>query len=350
MRVAHLQIIAEHIVIRYLQAGYARTLHLPLLDVQQVILALVSDMPQFVQFGVHPFGNHPALVHHKRRVVLYLAGDAVADGGAEVQLLPYPPERLVRGMFARPFDGLDGLQGRAELHHITRGHPPHRHLGDDTLQVAHQVQLLPYQLTELRFTEEIIHHVQPLIDGFLVLQRKKQPTPHQTGPHRRDGVVYHVQERLPPFRQRVQQLQVAHGEFIQTHITLLLYPGDGCDMPRLRVLGHVQILQDGTGGHNAALQMVDAESLKVFYLKMLQELFHCRAFGEDPVVQLESKELGAEISLEQVALPTLEKHFLRGKVAQKLVHIFHAALGRKELSRTDVQKSHAAGFHSEMHG
>ena len=239
--VAHLQIVAEHVVVGYFQARNARALRLSLLDLQQIVLSFVGNVAQFVQFGVHAFGYHPTLVYQERRVVLYLAGDAVADGGAQVQLLPYLPQRGISGMLAGRLDRFHGLQGGAELHHVARRHSSHRHFGDDALQVAHLVQLLSGQLPEFGLTEKIVHHVEPPADGLFVFQGKQKPAPQQAGTHRRDGVVHHAQERLSPLGQRTQQLQIAHGELVQTNIALFLDARNGSDMPYLAVLRHLEI-------------------------------------------------------------------------------------------------------------
>ena len=194
MCVAHFQIITKHIVIRYLQARNAGTLRFPLLNLQQIILSLESDVAQFVQFRVHPIGNYPSLVDQQRRIVLNFAGDTVTDGSTEIQLPPYPSERLILSMFTGCLNWFYRLKSCFQLHHITRGNPPHGHFGNDALQVAHQVQLPVYQFLKLRFAKKIIHHVKPLVDALFIPQRKQQPTPQQPRTHRSNRMVYHTQK------------------------------------------------------------------------------------------------------------------------------------------------------------
>ena len=48
IRVAHLEIIAKHVVIAYLQRRDARLLSLTLLNLQQIVLTTISNLSQFV--------------------------------------------------------------------------------------------------------------------------------------------------------------------------------------------------------------------------------------------------------------------------------------------------------------
>ena len=82
MRIPHFQIIPEDIVIGNLQARDSGEFRFPLLYLQQIILTFKSYMAKLVQFPVYSFGYHSPLVDQQRRVVLYFAGYAVADGSA----------------------------------------------------------------------------------------------------------------------------------------------------------------------------------------------------------------------------------------------------------------------------
>ena len=72
MRVTHLNIVTEHIVISNFQAGNAGQLTFTLLYFEQIILAGKSYLPQFVQFRIHPVCYHTAFIHQQRRIILNL--------------------------------------------------------------------------------------------------------------------------------------------------------------------------------------------------------------------------------------------------------------------------------------
>ena len=85
-------------------------------------------MPQLVQFCIHTVANHASFGNQLWRVVLYLAGYPVSQALAQVQPLPYPLQRLVIGIETGGLNGLQGLQGRLQLHYFTRRHSPHGYL------------------------------------------------------------------------------------------------------------------------------------------------------------------------------------------------------------------------------
>ena len=171
-------------------------------------------MAQFVQFCVYTIANDATFGYELWRVVLYLAFYPVANALAEVQLLPYPLERLVVGIETGRLDGLQSLQGRLQLYHFTWRHTAHGGFRDDALQVANAMQLVVDTLTEVWFTIVILHDVQTLVDGLFVLQREHHPTAQHTSTHSRHRMVDDVEQRLTVVLHRVQQLQRVYGKLI----------------------------------------------------------------------------------------------------------------------------------------
>ena len=55
-------------------------------------------------------------------------------------------------------------------------------------------------------------------------------------------------------------------------------------MADVRVLGNLQVLHDGTCRHDAALQVLHAETLQALGTKMFQEFLSGRLLGKHPVV------------------------------------------------------------------
>ena len=98
MCISYLDVIAEHVVVGYFQAGDARQFTFALLYLQQIILARVSNVAQFVQLLIDSVGNHSSLVDQQRRIIVYFLGNLVADGSAEVQLFSYFSQAFVVGI------------------------------------------------------------------------------------------------------------------------------------------------------------------------------------------------------------------------------------------------------------
>ena len=158
--------------------------------------------------------------------MVYLSFDAVAQLFTDVQLLAQPLQVLVVGSLAGSLDGLQGCQGHLQLQHLARRDASNGHLRDDALQVADAVQLVIDALTELRLAIVVIHDVKPLVDGFLVFQREHQPSAQHSASHRAHRLVDHIEQRLAVFLHRMDQLQRADGELVETDILILLNARD----------------------------------------------------------------------------------------------------------------------------
>ena len=206
IRITHFQVVAEDVIVAYLQALYARQLGLALLNLQQVVLAAVGNVAQLVELLVHTVADDAALLHQLWRVGLNLALNTVAERLAEIQPLANALQGVVLGVETGRLDGVDGLQGRLQLDNLARRNAPHGHLRDDALEVANAVQLLVDTLAELRLAVVILHNVQALVDGPLVLQREHEPAAQQAAAHRRDRLVDHIEQRLAVFLHGLNQL------------------------------------------------------------------------------------------------------------------------------------------------
>ena len=62
--------------------------------------------------------------------------------------------------------------------------------------------------------------------------------------------------------------------------------------------------------------MLDAESLEILNLEMLDEFFPGKRFGESPVVELEGAVFGAENAFKLTTQSVLKEYLLRTKVDQ----------------------------------
>ena len=244
----------------------------------------------------------------------------------------------------------DSLQGHFQSDYLAGRNTSYGYFGDNAFQVAYQVQLLFNHSLELRLPEEILHHVQPSVNGLHILQGEYHPTLQQAGPHRADCFIYHIQQAAAAVVHAAHQLQAAHRKLIQTDVLIFLYTCQRGDMSYLRMLRHNEVLQDSPRSDDTVFEMLHAESLQVFHFKVFQQFLAGGGFRKHPVVQLESEELAAEVSFEHQPLATLEKHLFGGKVVQQLVHIVERSFRRQKFARRYVQESHTAGTLTEMNG
>ena len=87
-------------------------------------------------------------------------------------------------------------------------------------------------------------------------------------------------------------------------------------MPDLGMLRHDEILQDGSRSDDTILEMLYTKTFQILRFKMLQKFLPGGGLCKYPVVQLESKELTSEISLEHPPLTTFKKYFFGREVIQ----------------------------------
>ena len=106
-------------------------------------------------------------------------------------------------------------------------------------------------LTELWLTIIILHDVKTRINRLLVFQRKYQPTTQQATTHGAHRLVNHVEQRLAIFLHRMNELQTANRELIQTHKLIFLDAGNTGNMTDLCMLSLFKILQNGPCSYHA---------------------------------------------------------------------------------------------------
>ena len=108
------------------------------------------------------------------------------------------------------------------------------------------MNLLIDALAEIWLAIVILHNVQALIDGLLILQREYQPATQQTASHRAHCLVDDIQQRLAIILHRMNQFQTADRKLVQSHVPILFDAGYRSDMSYLGMLCLFEILQDGS--------------------------------------------------------------------------------------------------------
>ena len=306
-------------------------------------------MAQVVQFAVHPIGNHAPLVQQDGWRRLQFPLNAVAQWDAGIQPLAKAVQALAVRLQTQVLDRLNRLQCLHQLHHLARIHSAHSHLARYALQVANLVQQFLDAVPQVRLLEEVFHHVLSLHDGLHVLQRKHHPSPQHPRSHRTHRLVDDRQQAVTPLVHRAEQFEAPHRKLVHPHIAVLLYLTDAANVADVCVLCLLQIEQHRTSRHHPILQVFHAITLQVLCAEVGQEFLAGRLVGVNPVVQFEGEELAAEIAFKHRPLAALEQHLLRPEVRQEFIHIVRRTLRTEELTRRDVEQSHATGRLAEMH-
>ena len=174
--VAHLKIVAEAIVVAYLQTLDTCLLRLALLDTEQVFLSVVVYIAQRVQFAVHSVGDDVRTPLYCRRIRQNLLLDTLAHFAAEVYLLAQ--QMQIRVIF-RPEADLANRhqcpQGCGKLHHLTRADTSCGDLAHNTFHILNLLNLLPQQIACLGVAEEILYHRLAVAYRAHIFQRECHP-------------------------------------------------------------------------------------------------------------------------------------------------------------------------------
>ena len=278
IRVAYLHIVAEHVVESDLQTLNAGACDLAFLDLEQIVLARGLDVAQFVELRVHPVGNHLSFVHRQRRIVAQFALDALAQGGASVQLFADVANTLLRRLLTSVFQHHHRLQCAAQLLHLARVDATRRHLRHDAFQVAHLAELHFAEFAEFRFAEKVLHAVQSALDVLHRPQREEHPTSHQARPHGRKRAVEHGEQRSAVAVVGRNQFEIANRELVESHIALFLNAGDAGDVLNVVVLRLLEISENRPRRRGGCVEMIDAEAFEVLHVEVLEHLGARRSF------------------------------------------------------------------------
>ena len=175
--VAHLHIVAEHVVETDFQTLDAGALDFAFLHAEQVVLAGALDVPQFVELRIHPMPDDPAFGHQQRRVAAEFALNAGAQFGAGVELLTDGADALLRGSHTDVFENDHRFQCQPQLLHFAWVDASRGHFRDDALQVAHLREFEVTEFAEVRCAEKVLHAVLPLHDVGHGAEGEEKPAP-----------------------------------------------------------------------------------------------------------------------------------------------------------------------------
>ena len=121
--IAHLDVVAEDVVVADFQRRDARRLALALLDAREVVLAVQGDAAQVVQLGIDAVGDDAALLYLVvLRVGVDLAGNALAHLLQGVDPVGQLVQPLAVGGFHRRLEQLERRERVLELHQLAGRH------------------------------------------------------------------------------------------------------------------------------------------------------------------------------------------------------------------------------------
>ena len=118
----------------------------------------------------------------------------------------------------------------------------------------------------------------------------------------------------------------------------------------LRMQRLFQVLQNGTAGYDAVLQVLHAKAFQRLHVKVLQQLLVCRLVSKHPVIEFERAVAGTKQALEVLLARAVVEHLLGLYVGEQLLYVVVGAFACEELTRRDVEERDATGSFSEVYG
>ncbi len=224
MGVGYLDIITEYVVVSDFKRGYTRGFAFAHLQPCQIVFALVCDCAQLVEFTVNAVADNVASGGRTSGIVGYFAGNAFLYRFAGIQLLANGFELRHLGFDAHAAYFHYGAQGVAHLKQLARRYTFAGYFGDEALKVAYRFELVGYVVAQFGVLEKILHHIKAFVDWFGVAQRQLKPAAQQTRAHRSDGAVYDAQQAFTVGVERLEKLEVAYCEAVETHRLAFVYP------------------------------------------------------------------------------------------------------------------------------
>ena len=120
MRIAHLDVITEHIIKSHLQRRDAGRFALALLDTGKNILRIRRDIAQIVQFEVHARCNYPAFLDLVRRIRIDFTLDFISHLQAQIQLFSQCFQCRMSRLAHRVLQFFNRIECIFQLHHLAR--------------------------------------------------------------------------------------------------------------------------------------------------------------------------------------------------------------------------------------
>ena len=113
------------------------------------------------------------------------------------------------------------------------------------------------------------------------------------------------------------------------------------------MLGKLKIIEYGSGGGDARLERLDAETLERLGAELFAQFVVVEIRREDPVVETVGVVSVPESLVEALVAAALVNHLLGREARHELVDIVVVTLCHVELSGRDVEKRHARGLVAE---
>ena len=243
------------------------------------------------------------LVHHR-------LGDELHQLGLFGELLTFVQKQSRMGVVQDGLEAGELLQTAPQDDEVAGGGVgAHAEAGDGALDVAHGGESLAQFGEEHRLSGEVLHGIQPRLDGGLGLQGTQDPLAQEACAHGGDGLVQHGDEGvvLAVGEDGIHQLEVPLGDAVEHEAVVGLVGGDGGEVRGVLAQGVLGVVEDGAGRADGGFVAAAAIAVQRRDLEMAQEVASCQFDVKMPVLHAGPDQLLREVGREAFVLPAREQ-------------------------------------------
>ena len=281
--IAHLDIIAENVVVGNFEGGNPGAFGFPLLHLEEVILSSGGKRAELVQFGIHAGADDRSLADLNGRFRIHHP----LDFGEQFLAVAEAPEQFFQGFGTGQalLDGPDERQAPAQLHYLARIGFSGGHTAQDAFHIPQLTQIHLGFLQDFRGLGEVLHNIVAGVQLLQVHDGHRQPLTQHTCAHGTGTFVQGLHQRhaIGPGC-ALEDLQVAQGELVHPHKAGLVNAADGADVLETGVLRLFQVHQQSAGAADAQGIRVDGKALEAVHAQLPLEALYGGIVHKSPLV------------------------------------------------------------------
>ena len=327
-----LDVIPENIVEPHLQRLNPGARALAGLDLGDIGATVEAQVAKLVEFGMEAGPDGASIGECQGRVIGEGFQDAVANLGDFIQALAEGRQRI--GALQRG----DLCQRAAERQQLARPRRAQRHLCQQALDIEDALEQLADFSARDGLAEHLAHRVEAGLDFGAVERGAEQALAQEAAAHAGRGLVEHAKQRGAfAGEDRLDQLEVAHGDGVEHHVGGAVIEGRPVQVVEGGALGFAQVVQNRSGGGDRGGAAREAASIERQQAEVLEQGALGVVEAENPVF-----EIGAEKSARNRRRFRREQHLAGPKLLQVGGGVPGVYLGHAELAGRDVHVSHRA--------
>ena len=244
---AHLDVVAEDLVVADLERLDARAHALALLHLLQQGFAVVGKGVQFVERRIIARANDAAIPHGESRLVHNRTFECVAEVVEGLNGCVRTREETARRRTEDFADGGECRKGNAQSNEVACVRRLRLDAREQTLKVIDRAQVLTQTAAQRCVLHEFRNSTEPRVNPMRCEKRVLEPRFQKACPHRRARKIEHVEKcvLLAAVAQAARDLKVAQRVDVELHRIRCVEEGKAVQLREIRHYRIVEVAQEG---------------------------------------------------------------------------------------------------------